>query len=93
MKTNMHKNSLDAYTDLIESGTLNNQQKKIVNALHYTSNVTREEIALLTGIKESSVCGRIRELIDSKIVVAAGTKKTLSGTKADALALADKYKH
>lgn len=93
MKTNMHPNSLNAYTDLMESGDLSKQESLVVNVLHYTSNVTREEIATLAKIKEASVCGRVRELMDRNIVVAVGTKKTLSGKTADTLALAEKYQH
>ena len=93
MKTNMHPNSLDAYTDLIESGDVTKGQTKVLDVLRYTHNITREQIARLAEMKESSVCGRVNELIEKSIVVPTGTTKTLSGKTADTLALAPKYKH
>lgn len=91
MKTNVHPNSKDAYTDLIESGELTRTKSIVVDVLKRHPGITRETIATLANMKESSVCGRVRELIDADLVVEVGTTKNRMGTKAATLALKEKF--
>lgn len=91
MKTNVHPNSFDAYIDLIESGELSATKATVVDVLKRHPGITRETIATLANMKESSVCGRIRELIDANLVEEVGTTKNRMGTKAATLALKEKF--
>lgn len=40
--------------------------------------LTREDIAARTNLKLSSVCGRVRELLDAEVLVVKGARKDLA---------------
>ncbi|MGF6549338.1 hypothetical protein [Paraburkholderia youngii] len=53
--------------------------------------LTREDIAAITNLKLSSVCGRVRELLDAGRLVVVGTRKDLATqTKQQLLDIAPK---
>lgn len=91
MKTNVHLNSLDTYFSLIESGVLSKQQKLVVETLRENSGLSIEGISLKSGMPEKSVSPRTGELLEMGIIVRAGTTTNVSGNKADALALKEKF--
>lgn len=56
--------SRDNYREHRDSGKLGEQQRKLMVWFHVEQGEhTRSEIALATGMRLSSVCGRINELI------------------------------
>jgi DNA-binding IclR family transcriptional regulator len=56
--------SRDAYDEHLESGKLGEQQRKLMLWFHtHGGRYTRAEIASTTGMRLSSVCGRVNELI------------------------------
>ena len=57
--------SLDAYTEHRDSGRLGEQQRRLMEWLHLNpGQYTRSELAKRTGIRLSSICGRVNELIE-----------------------------
>lgn len=60
----MAQTSLDAYANIRASGDLSEKQHRLMVWMHaHPGKYTRGEIAAQTGIKESSVCGRVNELV------------------------------
>ena len=54
-------------------------QRMVIDALkHGRAPMTREDIAAATNLKLSSVCGRVRELLDAGRLVVVGTRKDLA---------------
>ncbi len=49
-------------------------KEQIVAALLMRAPMTRAELAAVLGLRLSSVCGRVNELLASGLVVVAGTK-------------------
>ena len=62
--------SIQAYRKLKAEGTINAQEFDIVDYLLRTGNkaLTRREIEEGTGIRGSSICGRVNSLIDKKVL-------------------------
>ena len=54
--------------------TTSKRQEEIVCALLMRQPLTRAELADLLGLRLSSVCGRVNELLKAGRVVVAGTK-------------------
>lgn len=52
-------------------------QKEIITDLFYSEHLTltRQEIADRTNLRLSSVCGRVRELLDDETLAVRGTQK------------------
>lgn len=62
--------SLDAYREHRDSGELGAQQKKIMLFYHLEGGeFTRSELAEKIGMRLSSVCGRVFELLDMGYLV------------------------
>lgn len=62
--------SLDAYREHRDSGELSTQQKKIMMFYHLEGGeFTRSELAEKVGMRLSSVCGRVFELIEMGYLV------------------------
>ena len=66
MKTNIADTSLIAYWEQENMGAFNRLQKQILDALASCPDrdFSRSELEKMTGIKLSSVCGRVNELLD-----------------------------
>ncbi len=62
--------SIQAYRKLKANGTINAQEFNIIDYLLKTGNkaLTRREIEAGTGIRGSSVCGRVNSLIKKKVL-------------------------
>lgn len=57
--------SIDNYREHRDSGKLGEQQRKIMIFFHLKGGEhTRSEIAQQTGMRLSSVCGRVNELVE-----------------------------
>ena len=87
--------SLDVLTDKLQGNF-----EALTNILHTLASSPNDALIIsvvtaITGgianMKESSVCGRIRELIDANLVEEVGTTKNRMGTKAATLALKEKF--
>ncbi|MGU7784909.1 hypothetical protein [Burkholderia sp. PU8-34] len=65
------------------------KQKMVVEAFHVPGEfLTREDIAARTNMKLSSVCGRVRELLDAgRLVVVGSRKDPATGSSQQLLAL------
>lgn len=58
--------------------TLSAKQRMVIDALEHRSPLTREDIAAITNMKLSSVCGRVRELLDAERLLVVGSRKDLA---------------
>lgn len=69
--------SIDAYAKHISSGKALTQWMKIYEFLkdHRASGATRNEIAIACGMRIPSVCGRVKEMLDSNIIVEQERRK------------------
>lgn len=57
--------SRDAYDEIRDSGKLGEQQRRLMKWLHmHGGEHTRAELAARIGMRLSSVCGRVNELIE-----------------------------
>lgn len=66
--------SLDAYHDRNRLRREPSQRAKVLDRITHHPNETREEIAEATGLKLSSVCGRVNELMQLEQVVISGRR-------------------
>lgn len=69
MKTRVADNSLYAYWHMRDSGELPEKERIVYEALARHGKMTREQIAYVTGMKESSVCGRVFTLKERGMIV------------------------
>ncbi|MFM0022165.1 hypothetical protein [Paraburkholderia azotifigens] len=68
---------------------LSAKQKMVIECFH-GDHLTREDIAARTNLKLSSVCGRVRELLDAGRLRVVGSRKDLATqTKQQLLAPAE----
>jgi hypothetical protein len=72
--------------------TLCASQQMVIDAFkHGRDHLTREDIAGITNLKLSSVCGRVRELLDAHRLEVVGSRKDLATqTSQQLLAIARK---
>lgn len=80
--------SLKAYYELRMDRAMQPMEERVVAALSTTRSwapevlfATREEIAAHTGMKLSSVCGRVSSLINQGVIKVSGTKEVLGKTQ------------
>jgi DNA-binding Lrp family transcriptional regulator len=69
MKTNVSPNSLAAIWAMRDAGELPEKERTVYEALERHGKMTREQLAHVTGMKESSVCGRVFTLKERGMVV------------------------
>jgi DNA-binding MarR family transcriptional regulator len=70
MRTNVSRTSIDAYYAMIAGPKLAAQQRTIVEFLaSHSGDFTRAELAERTGLRLSSVCGRVSELLERGTLV------------------------
>jgi hypothetical protein len=84
MRTRMTESSLDAFHDLKQSSTLQDQQRKIINVMKPAVTYTRRSLAALAMLETSTASARINAMLDTHIVVVGKvrdplTKKTVEG--------------
>lgn len=70
----IHQNSKEAFRELIATGKLEYQQKKILTFIFENQGLTRHEISRGTLLPLSSVCGRVSALKDRNLVHERGLK-------------------
>ncbi|NYH21412.1 hypothetical protein [Paraburkholderia bryophila] len=65
------------------------KQRMVLDAFeHVRAHLTREDIAAITNLKLSSVCGRVRELLDADRLVVVGRRtETATGKPQQLLAV------
>lgn len=68
----MHSNSIDAYTQLQAGRKLQPMEKLVYLLLFNHGPMTREEISAATELKLSSVCGRVKSLLDAGVIEECG---------------------
>ena len=74
--------SLSSYLSLIETNHLQNQEETVYLCLKQNKEgLTRKEIAKITGLDLSSVCGRVKSLLDKHIIVKTTEKFNLKTRK------------
>jgi predicted HTH transcriptional regulator len=87
MRTQMAETSLDAFYDLKQSPTLQDQQRKIINVMKPEVTYTRRALASLAKLETSTASARINSLLDTHIVVVGKTKDPLTKKTVEALQL------
>lgn len=76
MKTQIHTNSLDAFHSLPVAGYLQPKEQKIMDQFKSDFvTLTRKQLAVLTGLELSCVCGRVNSLMTKHALVSRGTTK------------------
>ena len=85
----VRETSLEAYEELRGGPALGEQQRRVLGAVWRRPGLTRAELSEFTGMRLSSVCARVNELIHLGML-AEGRKRpcTRSGRKAYPLVLA-----
>lgn len=61
--------SIEHYHDHLESGRALRQWMVILRFVERNAFCTRAQVAEITGIRLSSVCGRVKELLDAGLIV------------------------
>lgn len=74
------KTSMLAYAELLARRQLQPMEQRIVDALTHRQ-ATREELMHLTGMRMSSVCGRVKSLLQSGVIAAFDYKRSLETGK------------
>jgi len=71
--------SIDAYIDHRASGRMGAQAARVFHLIASSPqpDISRAEIAAQLGERLSSVCGRVNELLDLKVIEQAGQRKCL----------------
>ena len=87
MRTNMADSSLDAFSDLKKSNTLQQQQRQIINVMIPERTYTRRELALYSGLETSTVSARVNSMIDIHIEVVGKKKDPFTSKNVEALML------
>lgn len=75
--------SREAYNELLRTGQAGQQAQFLLSFIENNPGLTRAEIAEATGLRISSVCGRVKELLEAR-AIAEGERRpcSLSGKKA-----------
>lgn len=68
----MRDTSLTAYCNTYASGSANHKRFKVFQFIIDNPNCTRQDIADRSGIPINVVCPRVKELIDSKMILENG---------------------
>ena len=87
MKTNVRESSLDAYFDVKQASTLQDQQRKIISVMQPEKIDTRRQLAMLSGIETSTVSARVNSMIDTVIVITGKVKDPITNKTVEALQL------
>jgi len=66
MKHRTHKNSRDAYASIAE--TLPACRRRVYETIARGGRLTRQEVSEVSGMPINTVCGRVRELLDSHLI-------------------------
>ncbi|UTQ78237.1 HTH domain-containing protein [Aeromonas phage Aer_P220] len=66
--------SWSAYQDILRGGVAKTQAERVLQTLNYQSGMTRSELAQATNYGINSVCGRVKELLDSDVIYVSGTR-------------------
>lgn len=66
--------SIEAYQEIIDSGELNRQQEAVFKVIRKEGPVSRNDLDRMLGFRRSSICGRVRELIDAGLVEVTGVE-------------------
>lgn len=67
--------SRDAYFEMRDNGRLGSQAKMILEQMIPGVDYSRRELAQFTGVELSSICGRVNELIGSKLLKEGAVRK------------------
>jgi hypothetical protein len=74
MLTNVSETSLAAYRQLEADGKLPPQRVRVLDAITKHGALTREELAGVTGMRLSAICGRVADLIKDGHLIEQGSK-------------------
>lgn len=87
MKTNVRESSLDAYFDVKQTSTLQDQQRKIINVMIPGKVYTRRELAVLSGIETSTVSARVNAMLNTVVEVIGKKKDSITHKNVEAIKL------
>jgi hypothetical protein len=87
MKTNVTESSLDAYFDIKQTSTSQDQQRKIISVMQPETIYTRRQLAMLSGIETSTVSARVNSMIDTVIEIIGKVKDPYTNKTVEALKL------
>ena len=74
IRTHVSETSLAAYRQLEADGKLPPQRVRVLDAVTKHGALTREEVAQITGMRLSAVCGRVADLVRDGHLIEQGTK-------------------
>ena len=89
MKTQIHINSLDAFHSLPVAGWMKPKEALVMSKFaHEHIKLTRKQLALLTGLELSCVCGCVNSLMTKGALVERGSQRDpMTGKKQSLLGL------
>ncbi len=87
MLTNVTETSLEAFAELKQSSTLQDQQRKIIAVMQPQQTYTRRALAALAKLETSTASARINAMLNTHIVVVGKTKDPLTRKTVEALQL------
>lgn len=67
--TNVRDTSIEAYHEHVDTGHFSRQQRQLLAAIHDQQDYSRLELSDATGIRLSSVCGAVHELVGRGVLV------------------------
>lgn len=85
MRTHVTETSLNAFSQLKASRSLQAMEQKILDNMWRGERYTRRELAQLTGLETSCVAGRINSMLDVVVRVDGIKKCSISGRHVEAL--------
>lgn len=85
MRTAVAPTSLAAFRSLRADGLLQPQQLVVLDAIRKWGPMTREELAVHTGLRLSAICGRVGALIKLRELEERGTRPNPQSGKANKL--------
>lgn len=77
MRTNVAETSLATFRSLSPAGYLQPKERELMQVFERTPDAryTRQQLADMTGMALSGVCGRVRSLLDKKQLAVRGERK------------------
>lgn len=80
--------SIAAHEEIKGSGTMSKQQRAVLDLVRKHPGKTRLELSQISGMRLSSVCGRVNELVRAKLIDDAEVRPcSLTGKSAHVLKL------
>lgn len=72
---NYRMTSVEAYSEMVDSGKRDTQKAIVLNGVIDNGPVTRNELAVILQLPVASVCGRVKEMLDDRLIKDDSTRE------------------